>query len=153
MLITAHLLNATFSSNGAGTEAKRPHQEDSGEGWPRSPNGKRAVAKLGAFVRVGTALDPVVQEVAVLVASSERGFEFEINLHEGKLRALGVDPASVYRARDGRITGLSAVVGAVAVFACAIARGEHVSDADFEELLAMLGSSTSSKFWPSPVTT
>ena len=110
--------------------------------WRRmaaSPNGMRAVAKLGAFVRVGTALDPVVQEVAVLVASSERGFEFEINLHEGKLRALGVDPASVYRARDGRITGLSAVVGAVAVFACAIARGEHVSDADFEELLAMLG--------------
>src|SRR6478752_4756704 len=113
MLITAHLHNATFSPNGAGTEAKRPHQEDSGEGWPRSPNGKRAVAKLGAFVRVGTALDPVVQEVAVLVACSERGFEFEINLHEGKLRALGVDPASVYRARDGRITGLPAVVGAV----------------------------------------
>jgi alkylhydroperoxidase family enzyme len=104
-----------------------------------SPNGMRAVAKLGAFVRVGTALDPVLQEVAVLVASSERGFKFEIDLHEGKLRALGVDPASVYRAGDGQTTTLPKEVDAVAALAYAVARGEHVSDPDFEQLLAMLG--------------
>jgi alkylhydroperoxidase family enzyme len=104
-----------------------------------SPNGMRAVAKLGAFVRVGTRLDPVLQEVAVLVASSQRGFEFEINLHEAKLRTLGVDPASVYKARDGQPTGLTVAADAVAAFAYAVARGEHVNDTDFAQLLAMLG--------------
>jgi alkylhydroperoxidase family enzyme len=104
-----------------------------------APNGMRAVAKLGAFVRVGTTLDPLVQEVAVLVASSERGFEFEINLHEGKLRALGVDPASVYQAGAGQPTGLPTGADAVASLAYAVARGEHVSDTDFEQLLAILG--------------
>lgn len=104
-----------------------------------APKGMRALGKLGAFVRVDTTLDPLVQEVAVLVASSERGFVFEINLHEAKIRALGVDPASVYQAGAGIPTGLPAAANAGAFLAYAVARGEHVSDPNFNQLLGLLG--------------
>jgi len=104
-----------------------------------APQAMRPIGKLGAFVRVGTSLDPLIQEVGALIACAERGFRFEIDLHERKLRALGVHPDVVYRAGAGLPTGLPAAADAVAALAYAMARRERVDDLAVEQLVELLG--------------
>ena len=104
-----------------------------------SPSAMRSVGKLGAFVRVGTTLDPVVREIGALIASAERGFSFEIDIHERKLEALGVDPGAVHRARTGEPTGLGQTPDAVAALAYAMARGERCDDDRVHTVIELLG--------------
>jgi 4-carboxymuconolactone decarboxylase len=104
-----------------------------------APQAMRPIGKLGAFVRVGTSLDPLVQEVGALIACAERGFVFEIDIHEKKIKALGVDPELVYRASSGRPTGLPPAPAAVACLAYAMARGQRVSDPELAQLVELLG--------------
>lgn len=104
-----------------------------------SSSSMRSIGKLGAFVRVGTSLDPLVQEVGALIASAERGFRFEIDIHEAKIRALDVDPDLVYRVGSGRPTSLPETAESVAVLAYAMARGQRVDDAHIATLEGLLG--------------
>jgi alkylhydroperoxidase family enzyme len=104
-----------------------------------SPPSMRSIGKLGAFVRVGTSLDPLVQEVGALIASAERGFRFEVDIHETKVRALDVEPEQVYRVGSGKPSGLPEAAESVAVLAYAMARGERVDDAHVATLVGLLG--------------
>lgn len=104
-----------------------------------STSSMRSIGKLGAFVRVGTSLDPLVQEIGALIASAERGFRFEVDIHEAKIRALHVDPELVYRVGTGRPTGLPEAAESVAVLSYAMARGQRVDDAHLATLVGLLG--------------
>lgn len=104
-----------------------------------SPSSMRSIGKLGAFVRVGTSLDPLVQEVGALIASAERGFRFEVDIHEAKVRALGVDPEMVYHVGSGGTDGLSEPAESVAFLAYAMARGQRVDDAQIAALVGLMG--------------
>ena len=55
-----------------------------------SPDAARAVAALGEYVRFGSALDPVVREIAILSTARELRSQYEWTHHEPIARRVGV---------------------------------------------------------------
>jgi len=103
-----------------------------------SPSAMRAAGKLGAFVRVGTTIDPLLQEIGAFIASEARGFRFEIDIHAHKLEALGANPNSIRTAADGSPTGLGQGPDAVAALAYAMASQEYIGDDIINQALAVM---------------
>lgn len=104
-----------------------------------SSAGMRAVGKLGAFVRVATSLDPILQEIGALIASDARGYKFEIDIHSRKLVDLGVDVEAVRRARGGTPTGLGDTADAVAGLAYAMADHGVIADDPIDRVALLIG--------------
>lgn len=87
----------------------------------RSPDGMRAVGKLGAFARMHSGLPEDLRVVAVLSVVTQRGYAFEVGLQRANLERLGMPAEQIEAIQMRRFDALPAPVADVARFAYAVA--------------------------------
>lgn len=108
--------------------------------WLHSPELADHAQALGGFVRYGTALPPILSELAILVTARIWSSEFEWSHHAPIAEKAGLDPAVI----DAIARGMRPVFGdpvQQAVFDAAVElhRDRGMSHATYDAALAALG--------------
>jgi alkylhydroperoxidase family enzyme len=104
-----------------------------------SPQGMRQIGKLGAFVRVGTSLRPLLREAAVYITVCARQFDFEIAIHTRNMEALGVGADTLHALVDANYNALDDDVAVVARLAHALVGGGTIAARILDDARELLG--------------
>ncbi|MEA2622773.1 MAG: 4-carboxymuconolactone decarboxylase [Chloroflexota bacterium] len=105
-----------------------------------SPELADRVQELGAFVRYGTALDPRLSELAILVISRAWSCQFEWYAHEPHATAAGLPAAIISAVREGRRPeAMEPDEAAVHDYTSELIEKRGVSDATYDHALRAFG--------------
>ena len=105
-----------------------------------SPDAARAVAALGEYVRFGSALDPVVREIAILSTARELHSQYEWTHHEPIARRVGVRDQVIEAIRTGRAPmGLPPKEGVFAQVPKEMVTGDGLTDRTYQAIEHLLG--------------
>ena len=112
-----------------------------------SPDAASVVAEVGAYVRYGSALDPMVKEIAILSTAREQRAHSEWAHHVPLAREAGVGEDVIAAIRSGRAPmGLPAREGMYAQAAREIVSQEGLSDRTYQALEHLLGTRSTLDF-------
>ena len=105
-----------------------------------SPKAAEAVGQLGEYLRLHTALDPVVREIAIISVARHTNSDYEWAHHEPIAREVGVRPQVIESIRTGRAPmGLPAKEGVFAQAAKELVLNGDLTDRTFQAIEHLLG--------------
>lgn len=107
--------------------------------WLGHPELARRAAHLGELVRYGTALEPRLSELAILVVARHWSCAYEWAVHVGEASRAGVDAAVIDAIGRGLTPDLPAPDAVVVATAAMLARTGRLDDAAYAAAQSALG--------------
>ena len=105
-----------------------------------SPAAAARVAAVGSYIKFDSDLDPLLKQLAILVAGRESSSQYEFSHHVGRARQMGIPEPVIESIRDGVVPpGLEPAETDVVRYAQELTRDREVSDKTFAAALERLG--------------